>query len=230
DGAGHALVRAIELYRTSHFTQAWWMLTRLRNRVRWDAAEERREGTFPFRVLRYSAWVAARMGRMDAPEFLRRIHGDRVDASSMLKVADHLYVYRFMGLEPHRQTKNWLPAAYELMRAGPHPDEPLGAAVREHVGAWLLRQGRLEEVEDAIGPAAQEACAWRRARIHSLLAELHRRRGELERARATLDDLARRISAPYEILIAEQITPMLARVTPDRAQRHRLLDEAAHLL
>jgi hypothetical protein len=148
----------------------------------------------------------------------------------MLRVADHLYVYRFMGLAPHPDTARWLAAADVLMSRPMPSDEPLGASVREHLGAWHLHHGRLDEVERAIGPAQREECTWRRARIHALLAELHRRRGDVERARAIVDAVALRTPSPYEVLVAEQITPMRARLADDPAERLRLFDEAAAVL
>jgi hypothetical protein len=231
DGAVQLFDRAISFYRTSRFAAAWRLLTRLRAANTWPDGNAREEGTYPFRLLRYTAWIAARLGRTDAVDYLRQIHGDTIDASSMLKVADHLYVYRFMGLAPHPKTAQWLPAAEELMRRDPPGDEPLGAAVREHVGAWHLHHGRLDQVEDSIGPAVREECTWRRARIHALLTELYRRRGEIERAHKTLVDLTAQMPpANFEVLIAEQLTPMQARLAADPAERKRLFDQAARIL
>jgi hypothetical protein len=231
DGADQLFDRAISLYRTSRFAAAWRLLERLCNANPWPDASPRQVGSQPFRCFRYAAWVAARLGRADAVNHLRMIHGETIDASSMLKVADHLYVYRFMGLAPHPRTAEWVESAEELMKRDPPADEPLGAAVREHVGAWHLHHGRLDQVEDAIGPAAHEECTWRRARIQALLAELYRRRGETDRARKTLADVARQIPpSTFDVLIAEQITPMRARLADDPIERKQLYDQAARVL
>jgi hypothetical protein len=230
EGATHLFDRAIALYRMSHFAQSWELLSRLRDAVPWERVNAREVNSFPFRLLRYSAWVAARLGRLDALEYLQRIYSDGIDSSSMYKVADHLYCYRFVGLAPSANSSQWLDAARTLMRGELPSDEPLAAAVREHVAAWLLHQGRLDEVVEAIGPAERESCTWRRARIQSILAELYRRRGELERARGIMEAAATVTTAPFEVLIAEQITPMRARLAEDPAERRRLLDRGAEVL
>jgi hypothetical protein len=222
--------RAIELHRASQFHEADLSLRRLRRSVNWRNTDSTRVDTYPFRVLRYSAWVQSRLGRLDAIEFLDRIYGSQASPEAQCcKIGDYLYCYRFLGLVPHPMFEGLIEPAMQFLTTPAPSDEPMQAHVREHLGAYALSRGWLDAVDASIGDARNSTTLWRRVRVHCILADMCRRKGWLLRAREFLAS-ARQSLADGDVLAAEQIVPIQAKLEPDTQRRAILLDAAARRL
>jgi hypothetical protein len=222
--------RAIDLHRASQFHDSDLLLRRLRRSVNWRNADPTRVDTYPFRLLRYSAWVHSRRGRLDAIEFLDRIYaGQTSPEAQCCKIGDYLYCCRFLGLVPHPMFEGFIEPAIRFLSAPPSSEEPLQAHVREHLGAYALSRGWLDTVDALIGDARRSTTLWRRVRIHCILADMHRRKGRLLKAREYLAS-ARQDLTDNDVLAAEQTLPIQAKLEPDAHRRAILLDTAARRL
>jgi hypothetical protein len=222
--------RAIDLHRASRFFEAAPLLRRLRNLVRWRDANATLVDSYHFRLLRYSAWVQSRLGRLDGVEFLKQIYQNptRGDAECY-RIGDELYCYRFLGLAPHPQIEPLIGPAMEYLLRPARSIEPSLANIREHLAAYALWRGRLNVVERLIGPAREQTPYWRKARIHCILADTFRRKNRLEEARAMLQTAGEDLCSG-DVLAAEQILPIQAKLEPNIERRGNLLDAAAATL
>lgn len=227
DGLLRQLNVAISHYQHSHFTSSARELAPLRLRQMCDRSDPTRERTTLFRTHRYSAWVSARLGLPSCMDHLRRIHRDGIDARTYFKVADHLYCLRFLGIRPHADMDRWIPLAERLLERPPHCDEPIHASLLEHMGAWHIFRGELDRAEAYLKRISAEHCLWRRVRIRCLLADLERRRGQMDRAHEWLNASLEGTSAADRVLVAEQITPTRAKLLEHANQRSAILDTAA---
>ena len=221
---------AIEHYRRSRFAAAARVLSSLRLQTMLEDQDPTEEQSLPYRTLRYSAWVHARLGLTSGTEFLQRIHPPGVDGDSFFKVSDHLYCYRFLGLTPHADFAQWLAPARHALRAPTPLEEPLQSAIREHLAAWHLWRGELDQVRRALGNASREQCVWRRVRILCILADLDRRRGQIQRAHDVIDAGMSQIHRGHPVLVAEQFMPTKAKLISNPRERAGMLDEAAGVL
>jgi hypothetical protein len=221
---------AIRYYEISRFMESATCLRRARAKIRWDACDPRRVNTYPFRVLRYSAWVGARLGRFDCLQYLEKIHGPGLpDAWNSLRLADHLYCSRFLGLVPHLNMDKLIPTALQFFRSPPETDEPRNANVREHVAAFLLANGKLAEAMEMIKPCESETALWRRVRAKCIMADTARRLGWNSIAAELLAG-CRSIIPAHNALLAEQVVPAATKLEPNRRERARSLVPATETL
>lgn len=128
---------------------------------------------------RYCAWIQARRGYLDGMDYL----GPDVpeDDSTLSEVIDCLCVYRFEGLAPVHQEEleQWIARGLELVARQPAgPAEGLEALLfREHYGAVLLRQGRVDQSLaelEKVRQGEQQLPPRIRARLRALLGETQR--------------------------------------------------------
>jgi hypothetical protein len=216
--------RAIELHRTSHFHEAQLLLGRLRRSASWIHIDAPEVDTYPFRLLRYSAWVGSRLGRLNAIEFLDRIYANQTSPEAeCYKIGDYLYCHRFLGLVPHPKFETLIEPAIQFLRTPANPLEPTNFHVREHLAAYALSRGWLDKVDGLIGGARESSSLWREVRVHCLLAELYRRKGQPDKARELLA-WARMELTDDDVLTAEQILPIEAKLEPDAQRRATMLD------
>lgn len=222
--------RAIELYEKCEYHQADAAFRRLRNSVRWGEIDPTLVDSYPFRLLRYSAWVRSRLGLLDGMDYLVKAYGNQTPANAKWhKISDQLYRYRFLGLVPHLTMDRLIGPALRILRADVAQPESSQASVREHLGAWALARGWLDQVEPLIGRTRLETNTSRRTRILCTLADAQRRSGRPDAARELLES-ARQGLSDSDVLMAEQIAPMRAKLEPDWQRRSALLGPAAERL
>lgn len=150
----------------------------------------------PVDAVRYRAWLQARRGYCDGPDFLRRIypHGP----SSLLEITDYCCVYRFRGLGPDLAPLEPL-IQREYERACELPPNSarfsLGVVFREHAANAVLRCGRLDRalamLEGLLTPDCLAHAGPRsKGRILATAGEAFRRAGERKRAGCLLKEAA----------------------------------------
>ncbi|MSU57201.1 MAG: hypothetical protein EXS35_03300 [Pedosphaera sp.] len=174
------LSRVESLYEQGLFEDASQEIRNVESRLALMPAFQR------IRLARMKAWVQARRGHLDGVEILNHI-SDTQNLNTG-QVTDYLLVLRFAGLAPRAEMEAHIQSVLNGRTDRDLADLPVG--FREHWGAYLLAQGRLNEaetiLETAVNARGDESRVLNRCR--ATLANAKRLLGKTDEARALLEE------------------------------------------
>jgi tetratricopeptide (TPR) repeat protein len=140
------------------------------------------------------AWIRARRGDADAAASLQALADQQ--PMTLATVCDFACVYRFQGLAADEQIQPWIAQGRAILAADLRSQPGAAAALLEHEGYMLLRQGKAAEALEVLREATvdfrfQAAHVRVQARTLADQADAHRMLGQVAEANTLLDHAER---------------------------------------
>ena len=140
------------------------------------------------------AWIRARRGDADAAASLQALADQQ--PMTLATVCDFACAYRFQGLAADEQIQPWIAQGRAILAADLRSQPGAAAALLEHEGYMLLRQGKAAEALEVLREATvdfrfQAAHVRVQARTLADQADAHRMLGQVAEANTLLDHAER---------------------------------------